>query len=112
MDKNQSKNVHVIKRNGGWVVRGESIKSVKSIHTTQSDAIEAARIIAKNEKGELIIHGSDGRIRDRARYYSEAVLPKLPRKVLYPKSINKSEERKIQEAIKAVINERKDAVNQ
>lgn len=108
MEKNQSKNVHVIKRNSGWIVRGERINSVKSIHATQFDAIEAAKIIAKNEKGELIIHGLDGRIRDRRSYSSEPFPPRIPRKVLIPKSINKSDEQKIKKAILEVINERAD----
>ena len=112
MEKNTSKNIHVVKRNGRWIVRGDSMSVILSVHPKQSDAIDAARKIAQNEKGELVIHGTDGRVRERNSYFPEPLPPKSPRKVLYPKSLTKSEERKIQEAINAVISERKEINSQ
>ncbi|MBA4384605.1 MAG: hypothetical protein C0410_07700 [Anaerolinea sp.] len=108
MEKNHSKNIHVVLRNGQWVVRGETTKRVRSIHTTQYDAINAARLIAKNEKSDLVIHGIDGRIRERDSYYSGPLPPKSPRKILFPILINKVDEKKIKKAINEVISERKD----
>jgi len=110
MDKNFSNNIHVVKRNDRWIVRGESMNVIKSVHPTQSDAIDAARKIAQNEKGYLVIHRVDGRIRKRESFSSEPLPPKVPRKVLYPLSISKTEEQKIKNAIMAVIRERKATV--
>ena len=110
METNNSKNIHVVKRNGRWIVRGDSMKEILSVHPTQSDAIGVAKKIAQNEKGELVIHRVDGRILKRKNYSSEPLPPKVPRKVLYPMSITKSEEQKIEKAILAVMRERKDAV--
>lgn len=111
MEKSHTKNIHVIKRDGQWVVRGESTRIIKSVHPTQLDAIIAARKIAQNEKSELVIHGLDGRIRERDRYFAEPLPPKLPRKVLYPTSVNKSNGQRIKKAITEVIGERKESAN-
>jgi hypothetical protein len=35
------------------------------VHRTQQEAIDAGREIARNQGGELLIHGRDGQIRDR-----------------------------------------------
>ena len=58
-------NQHVVPHNGEWAVRGEGNSRVTSIHDTQREAIDAGREIARNQDGELFIHGRDGRIRER-----------------------------------------------
>lgn len=58
-------NQHVVTHPEGWAVRGEGNSRVTSIHDTQREAIEAGREIARNQGGELLIHGRDGRIRER-----------------------------------------------
>jgi len=110
MEKNNSKNIHVVKRNDRWIVRGDNMNVILSVHPTQSDAIGVAKKLAQNEKGELVIHRVDGRILKRKNYSSEPLPPKIPRKVLYPMSISKSDEQKIKKAIMAVIRERKEVV--
>jgi hypothetical protein len=62
---NKDKNQHVIKRDSGWAVRGEGNLRDTSHHHTQGDAIDAARDIAKNQRSEVVIHGRDGKIRDK-----------------------------------------------
>jgi hypothetical protein len=57
------RNQHVVPHNGGWAVRGEGNNRVTSTHGTQREAIDAAREIARNQRGELIVHGRDGQIR-------------------------------------------------
>lgn len=62
------KNQHVVKRENGWAVRGEGNTRDTSHHSTQDDASERARGIARNERSEVVIHRPDGRIRDRDSY--------------------------------------------
>ena len=71
-----SKNQHVVKRNEGWAVRGEKNIKDTSHHSTQQEAINAARAIAINQKAELIIHGAGGKIRDRNSYGNDPFPPK------------------------------------
>ena len=56
---------HVVPHEGGWAVRGEGNTRVTSVHDTQQEAIDAGREIARNQGGELLIHGRDGRIWER-----------------------------------------------
>lgn len=58
-------NQHVVRRDDGWAVRGAGNTRDTSHHPTQADAIDAARTIAQNQRSEVVIHGRDGRIRDK-----------------------------------------------
>lgn len=58
-------NQHVVPHNGGWAVRGEGNSRVTSQHQTQRGAIDAGREVARNQGGELLIHGRNGQIRER-----------------------------------------------
>jgi Uncharacterized protein conserved in bacteria (DUF2188) len=61
--------VHVVRGNtGGWQVRIEGIARARSIHTTQAEATKAGSAIARKNKSELLIHGRDGKIRERSTY--------------------------------------------
>lgn len=62
------KNQHVVKCEDGWAVRGERNTRATSHHRTQTDAIDAARDIARSQPSELVIHDRQGRIRDRDSY--------------------------------------------
>jgi hypothetical protein len=60
-----TKRIHVTQRaDGDWQARREIVSRAGSIHTTQEDAIAAARKTAQREGGEVVIHGRDGKIRD------------------------------------------------
>lgn len=64
----RGKSQHVVPREGEWAVRGEGNSRDTRRFRTQGEAVEAARQIAKNNKSELLIHGRDGRIRERNSY--------------------------------------------
>jgi hypothetical protein len=71
-----SKRIHVVPHAGGWAARREGASRVGSVHTTQSGANEAARGTAIREGGEVIIHRTDGRIRDSNSYGNDPYPPK------------------------------------
>ena len=60
--------VHVLPSDKGWKVELEGASRATSTHTTQSAATKAGRVIARRNKSELLIHGRNGRIRDRSTY--------------------------------------------
>ena len=49
---------HVVPRNGKWAVRKSGSYRVSRYFNTQSEAVDAARDIARRERTELYIHGS------------------------------------------------------
>jgi len=63
-----SRNQHVVPRDGGWAVRGAGATRDTSHHDTQAQAVDRARQIARNQCTEVVIHRPDGRIRDRDSY--------------------------------------------
>jgi len=66
--KDSQKHQHVVPHEDGWAVRGEGNQRVTASYKYQDDAIDRARDIAMNYKSDVIIHGRDGRIRDRRSY--------------------------------------------
>lgn len=71
------KNQHVTPNGGGgWKVKGAGNSKTTKITKTQSEAIDIATNIAKNQNSELIIHGKDGKIRDRNSYGNDPFPPK------------------------------------
>ena len=70
------KNQHVVRRGSEWAVKGEGNSKDTSLHLTQQAAIRAAREIAINKKSEVVIHGLDGKIRDKDSYGSDPFPPK------------------------------------
>lgn len=70
------KNQHVVPNNDKWAVKGENNSKATSLHKTQGNAIDAARSIAKNERSEVVIHGRDGKIRDKDSYGSDPMPPR------------------------------------
>jgi hypothetical protein len=96
--------IHVVARNEGWVVRKEGATRASSVHSTQRDAVDAARKIARHENGELVIHGRDGRIRDRDSYGNDPFAPR-ERTVLFPDRSRSVREKAIKKAVTEVIRE-------
>lgn len=70
------KNQHVVTHGDKWAVRGEGNSKVTSIHNTQESARKEAVGIAKNQKSEVVIHGRDGKIRDKDSYGNDPCPPK------------------------------------
>lgn len=76
MINNMKINQHVVKRTDGWAVVGEGNSRDTSVHQTQHQAIERAREIAQNQRSEVVIHGEDGRIRDKNSYGNDPFPPR------------------------------------
>lgn len=62
------KNQHVVPHNGNWGVKGAGNKKVTEVTSTQAQAIDRAKSIAKNQSSEVVIHGRNGQIRDKDSY--------------------------------------------
>ena len=70
------KNVHVVQRGNQWGTLREGAIRTSSNHSTQAQAIQAGRNITRQQHGELVIHGEDGRIRARDSYGNDPFPPK------------------------------------
>ena len=70
------KNQHVLPHADGWAVKGAGNSKATAIASTQSKAIEIAKEIAKNQNSELIIHGTNGQIREKNTYGPDNHPPK------------------------------------
>lgn len=70
------RNQHVVRYGNGWAVRAAGSTRVTSSHRTQAAATRAARAIAQNQGTELLVHGRDGRIRERDSHGKDPFPPK------------------------------------
>lgn len=70
------KNQHVVPREGGWAIKGAGSARATRIFSTQREAIQAGRAIARRQGSELLIHGRDGRIREKNTYGKDPFPPK------------------------------------
>lgn len=70
------KNQHVVPHESGWAVKSAGSSRAASVHTTQKSAISAARSTAMKNGSEMLIHGSNGRIRERNTYGKDPYPPK------------------------------------
>ncbi len=71
-----NKNVHVVKSDKNWAVKTEGSQKPYRIVATQEEAINIAKSVAKNNNSEMLIHGRDGRIRERNTYGKDPYPPK------------------------------------
>ena len=71
-----NKNQWVIKYHNIWAVKVEGNTKVTKNTKTQKEAIDIAREIAKNQKSELIIQNTEGKIRSKDSYGNDPYLPK------------------------------------
>lgn len=70
------KNQHVVPHRDGWAVRGAGSDRVSSVHSTQAQAAQAARGTAQHQGTEVLIHGRNGKIRERDTYGHDPFPPK------------------------------------
>jgi uncharacterized protein YdaT len=70
------KNQHVVKHSHGWAVKGSGNEKATRVVDNQQAAIQIAREIAINQGAELIIHGRNGKIREKNSYGNDAYPPK------------------------------------
>ena len=59
------RNQHVVPHPDGWAVKPAGGERSSAVYDTQKEAIDRGRDIARNQGVELLIHGRDGRIRER-----------------------------------------------
>jgi len=71
-----AKNVHIVPHDRGWAVRIEGNDRASSVHPTQHDATEQGRDRARRDGVEILIHGENGRIRERDSYGHDPYPPK------------------------------------
>jgi uncharacterized protein YdaT len=71
----KGRNQHVTPKGGSWQVKGAGNEKATSTTNTQKQAIEIAKGIAENQKTEVVIHGRDGKIRDKDSYGNDPVPP-------------------------------------
>lgn len=69
-------NQHVVPNNGQWQVKRQGSEKATKNFETQKQAIDYARSIAIKQQSELVIHGRDGRIRDKDSFGSDPCPPK------------------------------------
>lgn len=62
-------------KDGGWQVKGAGNSRATARTETQSDAIKIARDIAIKNKSEVVIHGQNGRIREKSSYGNDPFPP-------------------------------------
>ena len=69
-------NQHITKKNGEWRVIGERNKKTTKKFATQKEAIDYGRKVAINQQSELVIHGVNGKIRDKDSYGNDPIPPR------------------------------------
>lgn len=70
------RNVWVSPRSNGWAVKREGAKRAIEVKTTQAEAWNMARHIAKERGGEAFLKGRDNKIRERNTYGHDPYPPK------------------------------------
>ena len=60
--------VHVVQGDKGWRGEEEGSSRASSTHNTQAAAWKAGRKVARQSKSEALLHGRDGKIRERNSY--------------------------------------------
>lgn len=70
------KNQHVVPHGKDWAVKGEGNSKATKVVETQGEAIKVAKQIAINNQSEVVIHKSNGTIRDKDSYGNDPHPPK------------------------------------
>ena len=61
---------------GGWQVKGAGNSKATVRKNTQSEALKIARDIAINQNSEVVIHRTNGQIRDKNSYGNDPFPPR------------------------------------
>lgn len=73
----QQKEYHVTQRKDGkWQYKEIHNERATGVVSTQVKAIEKARTVAINQRAEVVIHGRDGKIREKNSYGNDPFPPK------------------------------------
>ncbi len=62
------KSIHVLPHGDQWAVKVEGNQRASKVTDTQVEAIKLATNKAKNYETELVVHGKDGKIREKNSY--------------------------------------------
>lgn len=73
MGKNQHVTPHP---QGGWQVKGEGNSKATVRTPTQKQAVDIARKIAQNQGSELVVHRTNGQIRDKDSHSNDPYPPR------------------------------------
>lgn len=71
-----AKQVHVVKNDGQWKVKQDNATRSSGNFSTQREAFERAREIARNQREEVSVHRKDGTIRDKYSYGNDPYPPR------------------------------------
>lgn len=102
----KTKYIHVEFIDENWIVRNDSSYQPISVHSTQRAAADAGREIARNQQGQLVIHGRNGRVRQRTSFTVDRPKPQPP-KVQFPPFRASRSKKAIMEAVLAAMRELK-----
>jgi hypothetical protein len=106
MAKKKSKYLHVVRRDGEWIVTGDKEWGrAISRHETQAKAIEAAREVAKPQGSTVVIHRSNGLVRKWEHYNLEPPPPKRPPNIVFPTAPTTISKERIRKAVREVMRE-------
>lgn len=72
----KGRNQHVVPHANGWAVKSAGAERATKVVATQREAINIARDVARNQGTEMLIHGENGRIRERNSYGNDPFPPK------------------------------------
>lgn len=61
-------NQHVVPHDGGWAVKKAGAARVSKVFDTQKEAVSYGQKVARNERSELFVHNSSGRIKTRKSF--------------------------------------------
>jgi hypothetical protein len=64
----KGKNQHVVPHPDGWAVKAAGASRATKVVDTQREAIDIARQIAQNQQSEMLIHRTNGQIREKNSY--------------------------------------------
>lgn len=67
---------HVVPHRDGWAVKKAGASRATVVKETQEEAMTKAKEVAKNQEAELMIHGRDGKIREKNSYGKDPHPPK------------------------------------
>ena len=67
--------IHITQHKDGWSVKTEGTSRPTRVTSTQAEAIDIGRQMAKRIEAELFIHGTDGKIRARNSYFKSDPYP-------------------------------------
>ena len=71
-----AENVWVVVHPSGWAVKRENSQTASKVFSTQKEATDYGRDLARRDGVELLIQGKDGKIRDRDSHGNDPYPPR------------------------------------